>query len=372
MRLLKYILVAALLVVLSSPAMAEEKEHGKFARFFMRVGDRMTESLMKGMDTTYVALPKNPFTAFAAYRLTSITHFIKNQYSPWAYNSEAQELIMADTGFEMTSGCVNAVGVGIGYRNTMVKYYYIPGKKNGQLFNVSSYGHRFGGEVMYQTIKSASCLYTAKIPDATGFDNEEASRWGNIAFSRLCLNAYWVISPKRFSYPAAMRSSVIQKRSAGSFIANLTYYRTTTDIFNKVTSIQWLMEDVHISTNQIGIGLGYAYNIVLPWKCMLIHIAATPMLTVNVKNGCSGRPSEFREIASPELLEAMDNMWVRFSRGHGVGFGCQGKVALSLPISERFYASVDCDLFYFGAGSYDGIHTHTFDATLNAVFGVRF
>lgn len=374
------------LVSLPYSASADGKEQGGFARFFQKVGNYMTASLMKGVDTAYIALPRNPFTAFAAYRLNSITHYMDNPYCPTVYTPDYSDMAYSNSELEMDSGYQNAFGVGIGYRNTMIKYFYKPGNKNGSTFNLSSNGRRFGGDIMYQTVNAIRSVYTIQKPKGEipeGFPDVDhvdiGAEGGDINFSRLCINAYWVISPKRFSYPAAKRNSMIQKRSAGSFIVNATYYRTNTDLSgNDIYQRWWYLEDMHIVTNQLGFGVGYAYNIVLPWHCMLIHLSGTPMLTVNVKNHMDGYPDVGRiyEIVEhgnyPMFIHRLDELQQKFNDYNGVGFGFQGKVAVSIPISERLYASLDYTLFYLGSGYNGGFTTNTLDLTLNAMFGVRF
>lgn len=387
-RILRYLLILSASVLLVPGLAAQEKEHGKFVRFFSRIGDRMTQSLVKGMDTTYVALPEHPFIAALTYRGASLHHYISTPSCP-VRDALIDEIVPTRSVFEISTGFRSSIGISAGYRNTMVRYFQNIGNRAGKILNVSSYGNRYGGEIFYQRTKSVHASMTidplddpAKFP---GDVRKNMENYGAIAFSRLCINAYYVISPKRFSYSAAMRGSVIQLRSAGSFIASMTYYRTNTDLGKNIYyNSEYFEKDMKIMTNQLAVGFGYAHNFVLPWRHMLVHLSLQPMMTLNVKNSSTGSMDmefidEFFQHDYDHIMHFLNtsmndilDLQKSFSDHHGVGFACQAKLAVVIPISQRLSFSLDGEAFYFNSGRNGGNRTHTLDTTLHASFGVRF
>lgn len=95
------------------------------------------------------------------------------------------------------------------------------------------------------------------------------------------LSGYYVFNNRRFSYPAAFTQSYTQKRSAGSLIAgaNLVFGQLELGDSTNGTEL-YLVTNGHLS-----LGIGYAYNFVLPHN-WLIHASVMPYIIIRNKAIC--------------------------------------------------------------------------------------
>ena len=349
---------------------AELKTQKRSVSFFNRLGDKISKKLISGMDTNYVALPEDPFSATLIYRGSHLRCGTVDPSCPVV--DVLKEIFKATTSeVNMSTGLRSSIGLGLSYRNLTVQYFQSVNRGNGRLFNVSSYGNKYGGEIFYQSTSSVDASF--RITSRHGLDPifiPDLDSYGDIEMSRLCINAYYVISNKKFSFLSAMRNSMIQKRSAGSFITSLTYYRTNCNFSKNIAlSAIFFQTDLRTITNQLALGFGYSYNIVMPKQTML-HLSAQPMFVINAKNYSTGnidKSSPLSEIIS-KLLRPKNSI----KNLHGVGFACQCRLALYIPFSKRVYSSLNGEVFYFDSGYYNGFRTHTTDFVMYASLGVRF
>lgn len=90
-----------------------------------------------------------------------------------------------------------------------------------------------------------------------------------------------MFNSRKFSYPAAYKQRVIQKRSAGSLMAGVMYNYTRIDYSSDSNGdLIYLMEGLgKVELWQGSVGVGYAYNWV-PARGLLINVMAMPMLTL--------------------------------------------------------------------------------------------
>jgi hypothetical protein len=123
------------------------------------------------------------------------------------------------------------------------------------------------------------------------------------------LDAYYMFNGKRFSYAAAYDQSVIQKRSAGSFMVGAMYYYSHINYANdENAAFILLMDDIgRIKQWQLSIGAGYAYNLV-PCRGLLINAMFMPMLTVYDRHKTWRYDSNLRDQAINNVLYNEDEL----------------------------------------------------------------
>jgi hypothetical protein len=95
------------------------------------------------------------------------------------------------------------------------------------------------------------------------------------------LNAYYVFNGRRYSQAAAYNQSVIQRRSAGSFLAGATWYQSSfdnSDLANRLL-LFYCNNEKRIKIHQANIGFGYGYNLV-PLRGLVINAMVMPTLSV--------------------------------------------------------------------------------------------
>lgn len=95
-------------------------------------------------------------------------------------------------------------------------------------------------------------------------------------------DGYWIFNKRRFSLASAYGQSVIQKRSAGSFIAGLMVYYQKFDISQPQNLM--VLSDMfkglgNLKIYQGSLGAGYTYNWV-PVKGLLVNAVAMPVVSV--------------------------------------------------------------------------------------------
>ena len=136
-------------------------------------------------------------------------------------------------------------------------------KKKEMSLNI--YSSKFGIDLYYR--KTGNDF---KLRSIDGF-TQDFKESQNIHFDGLRstingVNAYWIFNHKKFSYPAAYSQSTNQRRSAGSFMAGLSYSRHNISFdCEKLPSpiLQQLSPSLkfnHIKYSDFSLGFGYGYN----------------------------------------------------------------------------------------------------------------
>lgn len=92
----------------------------------------------------------------------------------------------------------------------------------------------------------------------------------------LTVNAYYVFSGRRFSFPAAFTQSWLQLRSSGSFMLGLTLMGGR---LKSAQGADGLSGERTLGIICAGIGAGYGYNWVVGGK-WLLHLSTLPELVV--------------------------------------------------------------------------------------------
>lgn len=165
------------------------------------------------------------------------------------------------------------VSIGASYRGLSaalsINPAHLAGKNNDYEFNMNAYSNKFGADVIYSSAKT----YKGDITSDAG---EVSVPAGSVSQKQLSVNAYYVFNSRRFSYPAAFTQSWIQKRSAGGFMLGVSFVGG--EIESDVS--QLIGKNVsNMSYANVGVGCGYAYNLVLRGK-WLIHLSSLPELVV--------------------------------------------------------------------------------------------
>jgi len=160
-------------------------------------------------------------------------------------------------------------GIGVGFALNPAKIF---GNYNDYELNLHYYGTRFGVDFSYHNSKTLSGEITR---DGRAVDLES----GNADMKVANIAAYYVFNHRHFSYAAAFMQSYIQQRSAGSWLAGLSYQGGTAGTSDDAPAD---MTDLRIKAHHLGIGGGYGYNLVAgKW---LFHFSALPTVVVYNKN----------------------------------------------------------------------------------------
>jgi hypothetical protein len=114
-------------------------------------------------------------------------------------------------------------------------------------------------------------------------NHSERLESGDITLKILNVAGYYVFNNQRFSYPAAFTQSYIQCRSAGSWLAGISYQGGSLTTTDELKERNPNAPDTRIHLGHFGIGGGYGYNWVIGKKWML-HFSMMPTFVVYNRN----------------------------------------------------------------------------------------
>ena len=172
------------------------------------------------------------------------------------------------------------MSIGASYRGISAAVAINPAKMKGLYkdyeFNLNYYSSRLSLDFSYQRSETLAGDFTGDRGDLRLESGEALLKVLNIA-------GYYTFNHRRFSYPAAFTQSYIQRRSAGSLLAGISYQggsiKTTDDLKARNPNAP----DVRIYIGHVGIGGGYGYNWV-PSRKWLLHLSILPTVVVYNRN----------------------------------------------------------------------------------------
>lgn len=254
-KLYRYIYLTLLVLF----AFVQEVQAENFWRWTKNLLD---SSDIKGCDTTYVRMSKK---GFVAYLMSSPS---------WASTNFYVHDPDGDIEMSLSSRVTNMWALRLAYRGWGLSYSHAFKNRDDSEFSFTAYGRRYGFEFR---IHSSHDL-NGGITDHTVYPVMSGDIDGIYDMKTWLLNFYWVFNSKRFSLPAAMSQTTIQRRSAGSWLACANY------VYNKLfyqSDMELEPEEMTAASfKQINIGGGYAYNFAFAKEHCLLHASAMPMLSV--------------------------------------------------------------------------------------------
>ena len=160
-------------------------------------------------------------------------------------------------------------GIGVGVAINPAKW---GGAYKDYEFNLNCYSSRLSLDLSYQRSESLT-------GDMLFDEVPKRLEQGDATMKVLNVAAYYTFNHRRFSFPAAFTQSYIQRRSAGSWLAGISYQggsiKTTDDLLARSPNAP----ETRIYVGHVGIGGGYGYNWV-PGRNWLLHISALPTFIV--------------------------------------------------------------------------------------------
>ena len=167
----------------------------------------------------------------------------------------------------------NYRGIGVGIAINPAKW---KGVYKDYEFNISYFSNKLSLDGSFQRSESLA-------GDIQRDNNLERLESGNVSLKVVNLAGYYIFNHSKFSYSAAFTQSYIQRRSAGSWLAGISYQGGKIKTTDELKERNPLAPEVNIAIGHIGIGGGYAYNWVLGEK-WLLHISMLPTFVVYNRN----------------------------------------------------------------------------------------
>ena len=278
---IRCLLMTVAFVPLMVCAQGEEKKTNQnfVVKGLMWVKTLIDSMAVANIDRSYIEQPKKPWAVEAR---SSISHSSLEMEADWSYGDLLDGRISAKTDNNLPA----SLGVWAGYRG----YGFGLSKRwsgEGGTFSLGAMGGSFG-------INMRICNYHSAAPYVSYFfasegevdaDEDHVPMDDPIKVRSFFLDGYYMFNGKHFSYAAAYDQSLIQCRSAGSFMAGLMYYHSSVAFDDDSNwPLILLMRTIgKLKFTQANVGAGYAYNWV-PARGWLISAQVMPMISFYNKN----------------------------------------------------------------------------------------
>ena len=181
---------------------------------------------------------------------------------------------------DLNTSYKTTMSIGASYRGLSASLAINPAKMKGAYkdyeLNLNYYSSRISLDFSYQRSESLA-------GDVYRDDMLTPLESGDLSLKVVNLAGYYTFSHRRFSFPAAFNQSYIQRRSAGSWLAGISYQGGSIKTTDELKARNPNAPDVTINVGHIGIGGGYGYNWVLGKK-WLLHFSMLPTFVIYNRN----------------------------------------------------------------------------------------
>lgn len=273
---IRYLLMTMALVPLMASAQGEEKKSYQnfVVKGLMWVKTLIDSMAVANVDRSYIEQPKKPWAVEAR---SSISHSSLEMEADWSFENVIDGRITAKTDNNYPA----SLGVWAGYRG----YGFGFSKQlsgDGSTFSLGAMGGSFGINMRINSYRSSTPYVTYSFASGGEVDADagDVPLDDPIRIRSFFLDGYYMFNGRHFSYAAAYDQSLIQRRSAGSFMAGLMYYHSSV-AFDDDSSwpMVLLMKTIgKLKFTQANVGAGYAYNWV-PARGWLVSAQVMPMIT---------------------------------------------------------------------------------------------
>lgn len=383
-------LLTALLLLLPLTLQAEEpeahKEAPKWLRPLLAVKNFIDSGAVRGIDQRYISAPKLPWQVIAKWNVNQSA--LKMKTNGAMVDEETGLTLPFSAKPYMKTEPSQYVGFWVGYRGYGAGYSVNVAGDKGSYLTFGALGGAYAVSVRIHTFENDNPNFEL---NSSLIDPQDASwqKWkleSPIKVRSVIASAIYLFNGKHFSYAAAYDQSVIQKRSAGSFMVGANYYYGHINYADNTNAgLIYLMQNAgRIKLWQASVGAGYAYNWV-PFDGMLVSVMGMPMLTfVNRIKGYGYRTNVEDLIDEPWFFDPdiSDEEWDRIfyekariepigTQSMSSGIAVNFDVRLSLTYNFDRYFINACGQFYNFQYNSDNSSGYLNDWYINASLGVR-
>lgn len=242
-----------LLLSLHCPSAAQSNWFQKFDSLITR------KYAKSNFDTAYVVRPAARWTLKARLNISGIGIDTKGQEAGETFSSRLRAEYRQTVSF---AAAYRGLAVGFAINPSLTK------KNSDTEFNFNSYGRRLTSELVFSSANTFS-------GDIRQGSEKRTIEKGALHQSALQANFQYVFNHRRFSYPAAFSQTYLQKKSAGSWLAGLSFRQTAVKADANAASG---LPSLRLRMAMLGIGGGYGYNFV--HRQWLFHLSANPTFIV--------------------------------------------------------------------------------------------
>ena len=249
------------------------------------LGKRINNKLSKKYfttkyDTNYVARPKEKW----------LIRLLGNQTGNYIHAKGTVHDVYSK--YDLHTKTNYTVGVEVNYCDVAATLSINPAKIGGSYndyeFNFEYHGQKLSFDINY--LRATSLTGDIKLGNMDHLDEE------GLRMNVVNASAYYIFNNRKFSYPAALFQNYYQLRSAGSWLAGLTVQIGSIKTTDELKARSPLAPEVHLTFENVAIGGGYGYNLVLGKRSQwLLHFSALPSFVVYKHNRLTVNGEEMKD-----------------------------------------------------------------------------
>lgn len=269
------IIICSLLFSLNVAAQNQDSISTLMGRLH-QVQNYLDNKARKKVDPRFIEVPDKPWRVILRYKENAV------DVDYYSYFEQPGTDYTMDWQMNFKPPVASSVGFWVGYRGTGISFSKSLTKNAGRYFSISSTGAKYGFNFRLRRFSTSDV--SLKSTDYEGGEVIEQANLDTVMFSpvwirSVYINGYYVFNGRRYSQAAAYNQSVIQRRSAGSFLAGVTWYQSSLDYSdqNNVLYVLLSQNTGRIKVHQANIGLGYGYNWV-PFRGFVANVMAMPTI----------------------------------------------------------------------------------------------
>ena len=250
----------------SDTVVSNEKKPGLGKRLINKLSDKYFNTKY---DTSYVARPKEKWL----FRL------LGNQTGNYIHAKGTVNDVYSR--YDLHTKTNYTVGLEVNYCDIAATLSLNPAKIGGDYndyeFNFEYHGQKISFDISY--LRATSLAGDIKLRDIDHLDED------GLRMNEFNISAYYVFNDKRFSFPAALFQNYYQLRSAGSWLAGLSFQSGSIRTTDELKARSPLAPEVHLTFANVALGGGYGYNLVLGRRSQwLFHLSAMPSAVLFKRN----------------------------------------------------------------------------------------
>ena len=262
------ILIFIIIILLGAPGQITAQKR-TFRQKIMRLDSVLSVRYYKiPYDTNYVVRPEGRWTLKLTANQTGNTFHTKGNIN--GITSKAN----------LSTSHKTTISLAASYRGLSAAFSLNPAKMKGIYkdyeLNLNYFSSRISLDFSYQRSSSLS-------GDISISDRIENIQQEDVALKIVNIAGYYAFNHRKFSFPAAFNQNYIQRRSAGSWLAGISYQGGSIITTEDLKTRRPEAHEVSFKFGHLGIGGGYGYNLVLGRK-WLLHLSALPTFVVYNRN----------------------------------------------------------------------------------------
>ena len=270
---------AAALAQISADSVSTQKSKSNLMVRLHQVQQYLDTKAKAKVDSNYIEVPAKPWRLILRYKENAVDVDYSQSVDIPAYSEHS------DWNLCFEPPIASSVGFWVGYRGTGFSYSKSLTKNAGRYYSFSSTGAKYGFNFRLRRFNTQDATFSSTDRNMeTGVETKSDTTFSMPApvwIRSVYINGYYVFNGRRYSQAAAYNQSVIQRRSAGSFLLGATWYQSSFD-YSGIQNFAFMIAGHGIyraKVHQANLGVGYGYNWV-PLRGLVVNVMAMPTVSV--------------------------------------------------------------------------------------------